>query len=311
MSADAKLTRFDGTIHTDHDGQVIENLDIYSGTTGIDVAHDNVVIRNVRIHHAEGDGVSGNGAANLRIENAEIINSGPPNGQSPETNSGNNNIELTNSPHATIDGVSLHDGSSGIYLAQSPGAQIDHVDGYNFHGPFPRGQLVQFNASSDSSLTNFYVHNDPNNSFVEDNVNVFESRNVHIENGVIDGNNSVSGVGVMFEGDSGGGSVKNVDAIHQGNGGFFSYSPNVSFSDIRTFDSFNADQGRGPPSSEGLQFGFVNSGVSMDDATFTRPGNPGNIAWDLSQAAHADIKEDPSAVPMPHDAYVNDWHWMT
>jgi hypothetical protein len=310
MSTDAKLTRFDGTIHTDHDGQVIENLDIYSGGTGINVEHDNVTIRNVRIHHAEGDGVFGNGASNLRIENAEIINSDPPTGQSPETNSGYNNIELANSPHATIHGVSLHDGSSGIYLAQSPGAQIDHVDGYNFRGPFPRGQLVQFNESPDSALTNFYVHNDPNNSFVEDNVNVYNSRNVHIENGVIDGNNSVSGAATQFEGDSGGGQVRNVDAIHVGNG-FFSYAADVSYADVRTFDSFNTDQGRGAPSSDGLQFGFVNSGVTMDDATYTRPGNPDNIAWDLSQAAHADIKEDPSAVPMSHDAYVNDWHWMT
>jgi hypothetical protein len=35
-----------------------------------------------------------------------------------------------------------------------------------------------------------------------------------ITNGVIDGNNSPSGAGVMFEGNSQGGHVQNVDVIH-------------------------------------------------------------------------------------------------
>jgi len=102
-----------------------------------------------------------------------------------------------------------------------------------------------------------------------------------------------------------------VDAIHQANGSFFSYASDVTFFDVRTFDSFNSDQGRGHPSSNGVQFGILSTGVTIDDATYTRPGNPDNIAWDVRLAKILDIKEDPSAVPMSHDAYVNDWHWLT
>ena len=59
----------------------------------------------------------------------------------------------------------------------------------NFHGPFPRGQFVQFDKSGNSSLTNFYVYNDPAHSHPEDNVSVYYSPNVTISNGLIDGNN--------------------------------------------------------------------------------------------------------------------------
>jgi hypothetical protein len=107
----------------------------------------------------------------------------------------------------------------------------------------------------------------------------------------------VTGVGIMFEGDSQGGSVTNVDAIHQGNGAFTSYSPDVTFSDVRTFDSFNIDQGRGKPSSNGVQFGVAARGVKFLRSTYTRPGNPGNIAWDVRKATAFDVRNDPNATP--------------
>ena len=66
---------------------------------------------------------------------------------------------MINSPNLTVHNATLRDGSSGIYLVNSPGADISHVDGYNFHGPLPRGQFVQFNNSGDSTLTDFYVLN--------------------------------------------------------------------------------------------------------------------------------------------------------
>jgi serralysin len=80
-------------------------------------------------------------------------------------------------------------------------------------------------------------------------------------NRLIDGNNSVTGVGVTFEGEAQGGYVRNVDVIHQGNGRFSSYSDDAVFEHVRTFDSFSIDQGRGRPSSNGLQFGIVGTGL--------------------------------------------------
>ena len=305
------LTRHDGIIRTTHDGQVIENLDIYSNGTAIEVTHDNVIIRNVRVHHADGDGIWANGANNLLIENVEVINTDPPTGQNPEENESFNNIELYNSPDATIHNVTVREGSSGINLVLSPRADIDHVDGYDFHGPFPRGQFVQFNQSPDSTLTNFYTHNDPKGSFVEDNVSVFNSPRVRIENGVIDGNNSVTGAGVQVESGSTGTIVKNVDVIHQANAGFSAWeADDVTFTDVRTFDSISTDQGRGRPSSGGIEFIVNANSVVFDDATYTRPGNPGNIAWNVSKAELYDAKADPSAVPMSHDDFVNHWHWI-
>ena len=85
---------------------------------------------------------------------------------------------------------------------------------------------------------------------------------------------------------------------------------NVDFLDVRTFDSYNTDQGHGAPSSNGLQFNIGNSGITYDDTTYTRPGNPGNIAWDTSQAEFLDITQDPNAVVMSHDGYVNQFEWQ-
>ena len=73
--------------------------------------------------------------------------------------------------------------------------------------------------------------------------------------------------------------------------------------------SINYDQGRGHPMSNGVQFNIAASGVRLDDVTYTRPGNPGNIVWEAVDAALLDIRADPSAVPMSHAPYVNDWDW--
>jgi len=303
-----QLVRRTSAIKTSHAGQVIENLDLYvESGNAIQVSHDNVIIRNCRIHHKTGDGIQVMDAKNVTIENCEIINADPPEGLKPETSENIRNVYVYNSSGLKVENVTLRDGSTGILLDRSPGAVINHIDGYNFRGPFPRGQLVQFGSSPGGRLADFYVYNDPKNSWVEDNVSVYHSKNVRIENGVIDGNNSVTGVGVMFEGESQGGYVKNVDAIHQGNGGFASYSDEVVFENVRTFDSFNIDQGRGKPSSNGLQFGIVGSGVKFLRSTYTRPGNPNNIGWDISKAVTYEVRNDPRATPMA--PIVNERRW--
>ena len=133
--------------------------------------------------------------------------------------------------------------------------------------------------------------------------------NVRVENGVIDGNNSRSGVAVMFEDGSNDGLARNVDVIRQANGAFSAFSPGVDFIDVRSFDSINHDQGRGHPMSNGVQFNIAASGARFDDVTYTRPGNPGNIVWEAVDAALLDIRADPNAVPMSYAPFVNDWDW--
>jgi len=103
-------------------------------------------------------------------------------------------------------------------------------------GPFPRGQCVQFDKCNNSILEDFSCEND-NSSYTEDNVNVFESNNVTVRRGLIDGNNSPSGDGVMYEcGDKAhaymtSGLVENVDSVHQGNG-LCTEEPTVSSSSL-------------------------------------------------------------------------------
>ncbi|MDF9791793.1 hypothetical protein M2440_002494 [Methylorubrum extorquens] len=168
-----------------------------------------------------------------------------PPGNGGETDAETTGIRVVNASGFTASHVTLQDSGTGIYLGQSPNAKLSYIEGHNFHGPFPGGQLVQFYQSPNGSLSDFAVTNDASHSHVEDNVSIIDSQNVSIANGVIDGNNSPSGAGVMFEGNSQGGHVQNVDVIHMSNGGFSSYSDDVSFVDTRSFDNDAGDQGRG------------------------------------------------------------------
>jgi hypothetical protein len=309
-----KLTFSTTPMYSTYNNQVVENLDLHVASgDAITVTNDNVIIRNCRIYHEGGDGIHLNGASNVTIENCEIINSSPAAGNGPETSSKINNIETYASPSLTVDHVTLRDGSSGMYLLESPGATLSNVEGYNFHGPMSRGQFVQFDKSGNSSLTNFYNYNDPAHSHPADNVSVYDSPNVKISNGLIDGNNCPSGVGVMFEGNSSGGQVVHVDAVHMGNGAFSSYSKDVSFDYTRSFDNIATDQGFGLPSSNALIWNASASGIIIRHSTYTHPGNPGNIAWDQKNIVDfvwgdGKIKADPNAIPM-EDPVTNDFAW--
>ena len=306
-----KLTKTTSPIKTSYVGQVIEGLDVWvENGNAIQINHDNVIVRNVRVHHKTGDGINVTDAKGVKIDHVEIINMDPPRGFNGESDTSIINIEGFNASNLTITNTTVRDGASGIYIQQSPNVVVDHVDGYNFHGGFPRGQFVQFGFSDGSRLTNFYTKSDLYNSRTEDNINVYHSNNVTIENGVVDGNNSPSGVGVLFEGDSGGGIVRNVDVVRQSNGGFSSYSANVDFFDVRVFDGYNTNIGRGKAMSNGLSFASMASGVGYDDATYTRPANSGNIFWGSHAAEFLDIRQDAAAIVMDHSQWVHKWNWI-
>jgi pectate lyase len=307
-----KLTKTTSPIKTSYAGQVIEGLDVWAESgNAIEINHDNVIVRNVRVHHRTGDGINVTDAKGVKIDHVEVINMDPPRGFNGESDTSIINIEGFNASNLTITNTTVRDGASGIYIQQSPNVVIDHVDGYNFHGGFPRGQFVQIGNNSDGSkLSGFYTKSDLYNSRTEDNINVYHSNNVTIENGVVDGNNSPSGVGVLFEGDSGGGIVRNVDVVRQSNGGFSSYSDNVDFFDVRVFDGYNTDIGRGKAMSNGLSFAAMASGVGYDDATYTRPANSGNIFWGSHAAEFLDITAAPNATVMDFRSYINEWDWL-
>jgi hypothetical protein len=284
-----------GPIVTDHDGQVIENVHVVS-TNGAAITvngHKNVIIRNARIEHAGGPGIDVEGADDAVIQDVSIENTAaPPSGENPSE--GLINIQCSGSARLSVTRARLTRGSSGAYLLSCPDSTLTFIEGHDFRGPFPRGQLVQWDKSDGGILEDFSVQN-PATSWPEDDVNVYQSVGIQIRRGLIDGNNSPSGVGVIFDGDTGLGVVEDVDAIHMGNGCFSDYAgaEGAVFRRTRCRDNICGDQGRGAPLSNGLMWcghpGY--SQIRIETSAYFDACNPGNIVWPADSFAVADVME--------------------
>ena len=134
----------------------------------------------------------------------------------------NYNINGVASPGARIHNVRATGGSTGIEINTCHGAEISNFVAINMRGPYPRGQCFQCGDSDNVILEDFYCTSD-NTSWTEDNLSLYRSSNVTVRRGLIDGNNSPTGVGVMFEQDDPtkhGGLCEDVDAVHMGDGCF-------------------------------------------------------------------------------------------
>ena len=247
---------------------IIENKRIISNYgTALEINAPNVIVRNCEILHRndcvntdcpdyEGHGIELNHADGTIIQDVRIKHTGAPakwwtkkkNGSSTTER---NNIDVYSSQNVTITRVRLEKGSSGIYMYQSPYADLSYIEGYDFRGPMPRGQLVQFNQLNNSTLTNFSVIS-YDYSWPEDNVSAYNSPEVQIKKGYIDYNDSRSGVGVMIEIDNtdwyvktnclnetaGCALVEDVDARRMGNGAFSAYpAKKVTFNRTRARDN--------------------------------------------------------------------------
>jgi len=246
-----------GPLVAERDGQVFERLHITS-TSGIAITirdRSNVVVRDCWIEHAGGAGISFSNAPGVRIENVVVDHVGAP-AAGANPNDGLNNIDGEFSDGVVITNVRLSRGSSGVYLNRCAAAQVSWLEGHDFRGPFPRGQVVQLNHCDDAVLEDFSGENPPATSWPEDSVSVFQSSRVTVRRGLLDGNNAPSGVGVMFEmsdGKSAGGLCEDVDTLRMGNGCFSGYpGRGVTFRRTRARDNICSDQGRGAPLSGGL-----------------------------------------------------------
>lgn len=247
--------RASGPVKASRNGQIIENLDIESSNApGISVVgYRDVIIRNVRIRHRNAPGIKLTNADNTKLDTVEVVNMTDSGGVVPSDFS---NVVCNSSSAVSVRNVRTLSGSSGFYFQDCPSAELTNVEGENFRGPFPRGQFIQFNRSNNSTLSDFSTKMDPANSWGEDNISVFNSANVIIRRGLIDGNNSPTGVGVMIEhrADSvKGATVEDVDAVHMGNGCFATFAgKEVTFNRTRCREMICTDQGRGVPKSGGL-----------------------------------------------------------
>jgi hypothetical protein len=299
-STEALTLTNSGPISSSRNGQVIENVRVTSTSGhGIRVTHDDVTIRNVEILHKGGNGIQLSGADRAHIENVNIIYSGAP---ARGKNSGEfNNIECNGSADITVKRVRMRDGSSGFYArGNCPRAHLSFIEGYNFRGPFPRGQIVQFgDNSNDSVLEDFYNKNDLDVAWTEDNVNTWHSSNITVRRGLIDGNNSPSGIGVIFEHDNGrwtGGLVEDVDAIRMGNGCFSAADANnVTFRNVRCRQNICGNlNGRGNSLSNSLMFhsyqNVLADNIRYEGAKYWDSCNA-NISWDQSAMAVKDFQK--------------------
>ena len=286
-TAKALVLTNSGPVTVTADNQVVQNLLITASTgNGITVnSHVGVTIQNCEIHHVTGSGISFSNANNLHISNCLIVCDGSPaSGQNPSTNLCN--ISGQYSTGLVFTNLKLIRGSSGIRVLSSPGANFSFIEGHDFRGPYPRGQLVQFDKSDTCTLQDFSCENPPATSWPEDIVSVFQSSNVTVQRGLVDGNNSTNGVGIMFEQSGGvgtGGLCQDVDAIHQSDGCFSAYpGTNVVFNRTRSRDNFNTDQGRGLPASGALAWagGPGSSGLQIQNSNYFNLA--GQSVWDRS-----------------------------
>jgi hypothetical protein len=247
-----------------------------------------VIVRNVEIHHVGAAGLSiAGGAHGTKVQNVNIVHEGAPaSGQNPNTNL--YNIVCQGSDDVTITYARVTRGSSGIWGGSCQRFHAQYIEGYDFRGPLPRGQLFQVDHSHDAVLEDFYTLNPINTAWTEDNVNFWRSSRGIVRRGLIDGNNSPSGVGVIFEHDDNiarTGLVEDVDTIHMGNGSFSAaHAFDVTFRRVRARDNICGDlRGRGAALSNALMFhSYLNQlsyGVRYFGAKYWNSCN-GNVAWD-------------------------------
>lgn len=249
-----------GPVVATYDGQVFKHLNITAnGTPAINTnGHYGVGVSGVIIHQygAANAIVMRGGAYNYVTSTSIYKMDAPAKGPNPGFYDG---IHCFQSSNLFVQALKVKDVSTGVWLEGCHNSRLLSVEGYNMRGPYYHGQMVVFVGTTNSSLVNFYSFNDPDISHPEDNVNAWQSSNITISNGLIDGNNSPIAVGVQVDAGSYNIAVSNVDAINMMSGCFAAFGPprwNVSFSNVRCRDM--VPQGvRGPPLSSAGGIAFI------------------------------------------------------
>ncbi|TDT46721.1 parallel beta helix pectate lyase-like protein [Maribacter spongiicola] len=299
-----------GPIKVTANNQRIENL--YIRTTnqhGIEINnYTGVIISNCIIEYTGAFmGIKFTSADNLTIKNCSIKYVNAP-AKGPLEDAERNCIEGIGSKNIVITNVRVEDGSTGIRLNQCDDSVLKYIEGHNMRGPFPRGQLVQYDKCVGGLLENFSVINDRDIAWTEDNISIYKSGGQQIKKGLIVGNNSPTGVGVLFEdqnteGARGGygGIVEDVDFLEMGNGVASSVegSKNVTFTRIRAKQIICGDlgQNRGKSTSNSLIFAAFGTtantgGNKIIDCIIYNSCNPTNIVWPEHNFDLIDYKDD-------------------
>ena len=317
------LTR-SGPITVTSDGQVIQNKLIQArAQDGIVISSKkNVTIRRCRILYSTGhQGIRFSQAHGLRIEDCEIVcANAPKTGKIEGHNS--NCISGYESDGVSIERVKMSDGSAGIYLLICDRSTIRTVEGHNFRGDFPRGQFIQFDKCIGGLIEHFSVINDPSIAYTEDNINCYKSGAQVIRNGLIQGNNSPSGVGILWEDQNDpkarggfGGLVEDVDLVDMGNGACTGAdgARDIVFRRVRVRDNRGLGQaGRAKPGSNSLVFsGYGEPGnrgkhLRLEQCVVFNLAKPNNLTWprDSFEVVDVTTREFEPRAPI-----VLTWNW--
>lgn len=284
------------------DGQVVENLLITTNSTKPAIfvqGAKNVIIRNVKIQHQAqttwpyGNGIYFTNSNDISIDHVEVELIGVDKGPLPDLH--NYNIFGTGSARPKISNVHAIGGSSGIELTSCDNGHVWNFIAENVRGPYPRGQCFQASRSDNVLLEDFYCHND-NSSWTEDSISFWRSANSTVRRGLVDGNNSPTGVGVMIEQDDPskrGFLVEDVDAVRMGDGCFSTYGgKDGRFVRTRCRENHcEGWSGRAKPTSSSLLYaagdenGVNSSNVQIEESQYFDVCNPDHLIWEAHDGA--------------------------
>ena len=241
------------SITVEHDGQIIEHVSISAdGAPGIDTnGHSNITIRDVTIHHKNGSGIKVSNSNNVTIQNVDIINdTAPASDIDPHQN---DNIACFSSSGLHVTNARLIGGSDNMRIYRCADLHLQYIEGHNVRngGGVSGGLFASLNDSS-GVLEDFSTENDPVVSASGDNINLYNSANIIVRRGLVDGNNSVkfdlnggdylNGWGVAIDNDTHDVLVEDVDVINQSLGCFGVWGAegsnyNVTFNRTRCADN--------------------------------------------------------------------------
>ena len=203
-----------GPVQATADGQVFQSavFNAVAGTATVDLnGHSGIGLKNCVVYHNGGQGlkalVAGNGCW---LDTVSFINLAAPaaGGSGGPYNSADvacRNIDLAGQTNFVVKDVYCQDGSRGIALANCTATMITRFHAQNMRGVNPAassvlaGQAISVAACVDFMLDDFYIYNDPANSFPEDNINLWEVLQAMLAGGLIDGNNSIDGAGIEVD----------------------------------------------------------------------------------------------------------------
>lgn len=163
------------------------------------VGISNKTISGLEIKNTNGHSIELINCTNIKIENCKL---GPSKGEG---------LHIWNCKNITVTNCFLDSVASGVYAGSSQGIKFEYNDAKNMKGPFPRGQMVQFDevTGAGNSISYNAGENILGQSYPEDQISLYKCHGLATDrikvvgNWIRGGGPSNSGGGIMT-GDAGG-----------------------------------------------------------------------------------------------------------